>query len=92
MNTWIKTGRLYIRADDIKQIYYRPTKDRNGRDGFEFFAVTDRKKPRLGFFRLKSERQAKKAIELLIKSLVHGGIVDFDQIVESAKIRVEVRE
>jgi|Deesub1362B_J571_1020462.scaffolds.fasta_scaffold01301_9 hypothetical protein len=91
MISWIKTGRLYIRADDIKQFYFRPTEDRNGRKGYEFFAITDGKKPRLGFFRLDNEKQAEKVIELLIRCINSGSnIVDFERIVEEAKMRAEV--
>lgn len=88
--SWIKTGRLYIKADTILQLYFRPTEDRNGRKGYEFFAVTDKKKPRLGFFRLDNEKQAEKAIELLIRGINSGGIVDFERVVEEVKMGVEV--
>ena len=91
MISWIKTGRLYIRADIILQFYFCPTEDRNGRKGYEFFAVTDRKKPRLGFFRLDNEKQAEKAIELLIRKIHYGDIVDFERIVEEVKMRSEVK-
>ncbi len=83
--TWLKTGRLYIRADEIKEIYFRPTEDRNGNRGYEFFAITERKKPRLGFFRLEDERQAEMAIEMALSKLLQGGIVDFDKIMREVR-------
>jgi hypothetical protein len=83
--TWIKTGRLYIRADEVREMYFRPTEDRNEGRGYEFFAMTGRKKPRLGFFKLNSEKQAERVMELVLNKLSYGGIIDFDTIVEEAR-------
>jgi len=81
--TWIKAGRLFTRAKDIKEYYYRPTRDEKGNEFYEFWAIRyDDKKIKLGKKKLRSDAEADAIIRQLLSQEKDTLklIIDFDEV------------
>jgi len=81
--TWIKAGRLFTRMENFKEYYYRPARDANGNEFYEFWAIrNDDKKIKLGVKKLRSDAEADAIVRQLL-SLEKDTlklVIDFDEV------------